>query len=295
MDIQKPIFIIGSIRSGTTILYGLLSVHPEVCWFSNHTNRYPDFSGLAAIQRMLDIPFLGARMKRAIISKKPIPPRLNVVPWPDEGDHIYHSYCGFGKIKNGIENALSEEMEGRLKEKIREHMRFSGKRRFLSKQTANNRRLELLNRMFPDAFYIHSIRDGRAVASSTLQVPWWKDTHIWWLGYKASEWETTGRDPIELCALYWKRTVLEIMRNRYLFGDRYMEVRYEELTRDVKGMLSKIVHFCELSNPSEFMDLLPEALPNRNYKWKEQLTESQKSTLSESIGEFLKTLGYSQG
>ena len=41
MEINKPIFIVGSGRSGTTLLYEILSVHEKVTWFSNYTNKFP--------------------------------------------------------------------------------------------------------------------------------------------------------------------------------------------------------------------------------------------------------------
>jgi hypothetical protein len=41
------------------------------------------------------------------------------------------------------------------------------------------------------------------------------------------------------------------------------------------------------------MGHLPEALPNMNHKWKEKLTDDQKSILANTIGEFLTRLGYS--
>ena len=82
--------------------------------------------------------------------------------------------------------------------------------------------------MFSDAYYIHIIRDGRAVADSMLNVSWWNDTDIWWLGAKPSEWEKKGKSAIELCGLYWKTDVEEILENKYLFENRYLELRYEK-------------------------------------------------------------------
>ncbi|MCH7548596.1 MAG: pyridoxal-phosphate dependent enzyme, partial [Candidatus Krumholzibacteriota bacterium] len=199
--ITKPIFIIGNIRSGTTILYNLLATHREVCWYSNHTNRFPRIGALAATHRLMGVPYIGDAQRRALTRSRSMVSGLRGVPWPDEGDDIYHSYCGLGGDRDGVETTLTEAMENKLKKTIRNHLTFSGKRRFLNKQTANVRRLDLMNRVFPDAYYIHCIRDGRAVANSTLRMSWWNDLYIWWLGQTVSQWAETGRDPIELCAL----------------------------------------------------------------------------------------------
>lgn len=290
LTIDRPIFILGNIRSGTTILYNLLSTHGDVCWFSNYSDRYPSLAGTPLMHRALDVPGVGDRIRRAIIENRP---ERALIPRPHEGDRIYHAYAGFGQERDGVERRLTDDMVWRLESKIKEHLRLTGRKRFLSKQTANNRRIELLHKMFPDAYYIHSLRDGRAVASSTLRVPWWNDTYIWWLGHTAATWEENGGEPIELAAMYWQRGVEEVWRHRDTLGERFMEIRYEDLTRDTRGVVQKIVHFCRLADSPGFVHLIPETLPNMNYKWREHLTEAQKIALDESIGDFLAELGYS--
>jgi hypothetical protein len=287
MEIEKPIFIVGSGRSGTTILYNCLSVCPEVCWFSNLTARYPRLSKLAVLHRVLEVPFVGDKVKKGIIRSSRFTIR------PSEGGKIYHAYCGFEHARKTTEDDLSEGMECRLKGIIREHLRLTGKSRFLNKQTSNTQRIGLMNRMFPDAYYVHLLRDGRAVANSLFRVAWWSDVDIWWLGYRPPRWKEMGREPIELCALHWRRDVEEILQNKRLFGDRYIEVRYEELVRDTRGVISTIADCCGLNGQEEFHTFLPGTLPNMNYKWERELTAHQKSILNDSIGEFLVQLGYS--
>ena len=86
MRIKKPIFIIGSGRSGTTILYKLLSIHPEVCWFSNYSDIFPNNPFLPILHRIIDIPLIGKELKKANISFKP----HSLIPKPSEGNNIYH-------------------------------------------------------------------------------------------------------------------------------------------------------------------------------------------------------------
>lgn len=289
MKIKKPIIILGNIRSGTTILYNLMAVHPEVCWFSNFTNRFPLSRRAVLSHRLLDVPLAGTFCKRAISRNR----RLALaIPWPDEGDDIYHAHCGFGADKDGVETTLTEQMHHKLRQVILRHLQYSGKKRFMTKQTANNRRIELLHRMFPDAYYIHMIRDGRGVANSTLRVPWWNETYIWWLGLTVREWERQGREPIELAGLHWKRTVEEVWSKRHLFQNRYIEARYEDLVRDTRGVIGTLTNFCELRHSTAYIDLLPSTLPDSDVKWRERLTIRQKEALQESLGEFLDNLGY---
>jgi hypothetical protein len=271
-----------------------LSLNPDVCWFSNLSDRFPAAYGVSFTHRLLDVPPLRNRQARAIAANRRMFTRFNFVPWPDEGDRIYHTHCGFGQTPDGVETHLTEDMERLLKGKIKEHLEMTGKRRFLSKQTANNRRLGLIDRIFPDAYYVHVIRDGRAVANSTLRVPWWNDMYIWWLGKAVSEWNKQGREPIELCGLNWKYTVEKIIESAVQLGTRYVEVLYEDLTRDVHGVIGKIVDFCQLDRSVSFFAQLPETLPDMNRKWREQLTDVQKRALLDSVGEFLVRMGYSR-
>ena len=287
MVIEKPIFIIGSGRSGTSVLYNLLSTHPELGWFSNYSAKFYNLTPLPLLHRILDLPLLGSVAKQGIVSNN----RYSIKP--SEAGRIYHDYCGFESAIKSTEDDLNPEAEQKLKAAIRRHLRLSGKKRFLNKQTANTQRIRLIDTMFPDAQYIHIIRDGRAVANSMFNVSWWNDTDIWWLdGMKAAEWEKQGKPAIELCGLHWMRDVKEILENKYLFGERYIELKYEDFIQDVHGTMKEITDFCGLGYENGFTKLLPTSLPNMNQKWKENLTDNQKDVLVTAIGPFLKELGY---
>ena len=288
-EIRKPIFIVGSGRSGTTILYNLLALHPELCWFSHLTDRFPEFPQLAVLHRVFGAPLIGNSMKRQLVKRTR--PSIR----PSEAGNIYHSYCGFENSRRMTEDELTVEMEAKFKRLVEGHLKASGRPRFMSKQTANTQRIRTIHRMFPDAFYVHIIRDGRAVAASLSRVEWWKQIDIWWLGDKAARWEEMGREPLELCALHWQHDVEEILHSKHLFEDRYLEVRYEDLVHDPRNIVVKVAAFCGLSEFGELCEFIPEKLENMNYKWETQLTAAQRQVLQETIGDFLAQLGYEPG
>jgi hypothetical protein len=65
--------------------------------------------------------------------------------------------------------------------------------------------------VFPEARFIHVIRDGRAVANSWLQTSWWtgyQGPSRWYLGPLpepyATEWETSDHSFVLLAGLGWK-------------------------------------------------------------------------------------------
>ena len=286
MKINKPIFIVGSGRSGTTVFYNHLSLHPEVCWFSNYSDRFLNIKLIPLTHRLLDLLFIGTRLKEGIVAKR------KFLIKPVEAERIYDHYCGFKRSPKTTENDFNLDTEKRFKDLIKKHLLLTGEKRFLTKQTSNTQRLRLINKMFDDAYYIHIIRDGRAVANSILNVSWRRETDIWWAGEKSYELEKKSRQTIKLCGLRWKNNVKEILNNKYLFKNRYIEVRYEDFVSDVKGTMEKVTDFCELSNSEEFFKLLPKTLPNMNNKWKKNLTEVQKNILNESLKSYLNQWDY---
>jgi hypothetical protein len=290
--IDRPVFILGNIRSGTTILYNLLAVHPDLCWFSNFSDRYWRRRSVPLLHRALDLPVIGPRIKRAIVAnRRPSYP----VPWPREGDAIYHTAAGFGRVRDGTETELSDAMATRFRSIIGAHLRWTARPRFLSKQTANNRRVALLERMFPDARYVHVIRDGRAVANSTLGVGWWKTMHLWWLGRSVREWEADGGVPVVLAAMNWEQTVREIRRHAAELGERYLEVRYEDLLADTPAVIRRVAGHCGLEFAAGYARYLPRELPDMNRKWRERLTAGDIAAMEEAIGPYLRELGYERG
>ena len=107
MAIKKPIFIVGSGRSGTTVFYNFLATHPEVCWFSNLGNKLININQVPFLHRLIDLPFIGGLSKNNIISK-----RYSFIR-PSEGENIY-DYCGFEKSIKTDENNLNFEIEKKI-------------------------------------------------------------------------------------------------------------------------------------------------------------------------------------
>ena len=212
------------------------------------------------------------------------------MPWPAEGDNTWHAHAGFGTDPYGTETRLDPDMEARLRGVVEMHLSVTGRQRFLCKQTANNRRLELIDRMFPDARYVHLIRDGRAVANSMVREPWWPDMQVWWLGKRVREWDQGH--PVVLAALYWQHTLEEIRRHAERFSERYIEVRYEELAADTPRVMAGIARFSGLGTDAAHTKMLPATLPNMNHKWRTKLTPEQQAAMLAAVGPALARLGY---
>ncbi len=289
MDLEGTIFIIGSGRSGTTILYRLLAVHPDVAWFSTLSNRHPASRWPIHHHRLLDAPLVGKRLRRAIIAPTRLGSLMSIQP--SEGENIYEGYCGLREDARLTEEDWRPEADRKLKDIFRLHLEITGKDRFLSKRTSNTQRIRLIARMFPDARFVHIIRDGRAVALSSQKVEWWRDVKLWWSGTTPSEWEGGSGDPLELPALHWKHNLEEILGNKQVLRN-YMELRYESLVADPRSVMREVLEFCDLHPSEDWEERLPESLPDMNRKWRENLDGPQLETLDHAIGGTLREMGY---
>jgi len=88
--------------------------------------------------------------------------------------------------------------------------------------------VEYLAEMFPEARFIHLIRDGRNVTLSNLELDWGPE----------SVWEG---------AVYWKRFVNEGRRAGAKLGpERYLELRYEDVVENPEHHVRMMCDFVKL-------------------------------------------------
>jgi hypothetical protein len=110
-----------------------------------------------------------------------------------------------------------------------------GKPRWGDKTPLYMQHLPLLGRLFPDARWVHLVRDGRDAALSFLALP---------PGFSGETWaqpRTVGQ-----FAARWK---VEIDAARALgrrAGGRYLELRYEDLVADPMRQIGRICEFASL-------------------------------------------------
>ena len=286
VTIDRPLFIVGSGRSGSTILYRLLAVHPELCWVSRLTDRFARLPRLALAQRVLDVPGVGEALKRRIVRRG---------AWmltPFEGVTTFEAYVGLRADRHSTAADYDARVHARMNAVVAGHLAGSGKRRFVCKRTANTQRIRLLNRMYPDALFLHLVRDGRAVAHSLNHVPWWDEVDVWWLGQRPPAWRAAGRHPLELTALHWRHDTEETLGAASLLGARYLEVRYEELVHEPRCVLRSICDYADYAFPASYARLVPATLPNMNRKWRETWSAPERRLVHDAIGPLLRELGY---
>ncbi|HET6625224.1 MAG TPA: sulfotransferase [Nocardioidaceae bacterium] len=295
-----PVFLVGAARSGTSLLYKVMALHPESSWLSNWIQRFPKAPQLAALNRAArTLPerrrqvWFGRDGDNAYVygARRRLQDRL--FPMPAEAETFYDS-CGISQEGEG--SLPTEPSDARsLRRGFDTISRWDGGRRVLSKRIANNRRIRLLSDAFPDARFIEIVRDGRAVAASLSTVDWWETSPVWWYGGTPEDWRREGRDPWELCARNWVEEV-RVVRSGLsdLSPTRVLSLRYEELVRDPGSVVERAIAFSNLDPAApEWRTALGEVrFPNQNDRWRTTIPDSGQAVIESVQGSELEHYGY---
>jgi hypothetical protein len=231
-------FIFGCGRSGTTMLGGLFSRHPEVCYL-----REPGYMW-AAIERETDCFNLYHRVQGRCLM---------------DASHV------------------GPEVRARFARVMLRTLRRSGRRLLVEKTPINAMRIEYLDALAPQARYVHIVRDGvdicrsidRLATHNTYKLGGKPTANQWW-GVDESKLEALIRDGVSAGyfsaeagdlqdhlargAYEWLVTLLEVDRCRGLLSDRLFEFSYPELTADPAGVLERACRFLGLEAPPPWLD-----------------------------------------
>jgi hypothetical protein len=286
-SVERPIFIVGSGRSGTTIFYRLMAGHPNLVWFSSYIQSFPRRPWLARLNTLYQRPTLGRRFRNRRWFPKPV-----------EGHMLWDM---FHPMENSAGSPpLTEEQTDQadtqgMQRFISDLLRFSGRARFMNKNTRNARRIRYLQKIFPDALFIHVIRDGRAVTNSLLNIDWWPTLPLWWIeGKTATQLQAEGMDPVLVAARHWKLGVERVLYDKeHIPPEQYLELRYEKLMQDPTAEVKRTLRFCDLPWSTRFESHIQAfRIQNRNFKWADRFTVQQTATIEQEIGPLLERLKY---
>lgn len=288
--VDRPIFITGLGRSGTTIIHTLLSTHPNANWLSLLVAKFPEHLYLNRwLMRVLDIPLVNLYFKRRFV------PLENYPFWD-------HYFGGFGYPCRDLFASDADLASARSLRKAFSQLTTSRKNRMLIKITGAPR-ISFLHSIFPDAKFIHVTRDGRAVAASRMKAPFW----IGWQGWRGlslwaeempahyrQEWERHGYSFVALAGIEWKAHIDQMNEFRQRCPEvNVLEVKYEAFCADPIVQLRDIARFCDLSWDARFeARLRRHYVGSENAKWRSDLTEEQQAILQEVLAVQLVEQGY---
>jgi hypothetical protein len=291
--VKDPLFILGAPRSGTSLLYRTLALHPEAAWISNYGRRVPSVPQVGYLNRVA---------RRA--------PGLRRKVWfGDAGDNAYR----YGQRRSVLERTFPQPVEGEpvferrgvvpgadlrsmdggpahLRDDLARLARAADGSTVVSKRIAHNRRVALLDAIFPDCRFVVMSRDGRAVARSLVAVDWWPDTDLWWYGGTPRDWERRGGDPLELAARHWVKEVEAIESGLAAVPpERVHRLSYEDLVRAPLDRLRETAVFAGMGDdPGWRAELGHVRFPDKN-RTASSILDSRVELIQ---GRTLRALGY---
>lgn len=255
--------IVGSPRSGTTLLRLMLDAHPEMA--------IPPETGFLAANKDAKV---GNNLEKFFQMVTSYPPDQ-----PSWGDFQISKDKFYSELKKLNPFTVADGF--RLFYKMYAD-RF-GKSRWGDKTPLYARHLEYLQELLPEAHFIHIIRDGRDSAVSLRKC-----------------WFSPGYD-IETQASFWRDNVLTA-RTQEKKCRHYFEVRYEDLVNEPYNALKRICLFLDLGFDNkmlEYYKYAPERIEEHQGRYRDngeiilskedRLKQQKSSTLplkKEKIGEW---------
>jgi hypothetical protein len=290
-------FVIGPGRSGTTLLYKLLCLHPEAAYISNLEHRLPWLP--ASVTGRLRLRRYSSKLSHwfhsegnAYLVERPLGSRM--VPIPVEGEAVYR-HAGmplYPESGHQPDTRVVARMRARFS-KLREASQASV---LVSKRTANNRRIALLDAIFPAARYLNLVRDGREVAASLARVEWWNDHPLWWDARRRTPAQAVaeGEDMLRLCARNWVEETSEISRGlEGIASARVLSVRFEDLVTTPIEQMRQVLDFLGLERRLDYEWALKTLkLAHRPGAWRSVWNPGQVDMVQREQREHLARLGY---
>lgn len=283
-----PLFVLGAPRSGTSLVYKALALHPDAGWINNYHRRLPALWPVAVLNRLTRhtrarrrAVWFGAAGDSAYryAAARGLAERL--YPQPVEGEPVF-ARCGIPPAWPG--GTLPPHAH-RLAPMLRRTARAGGGRVLVSKRIGHNRRVPLLDAVVPGARFLVVTRDGRAVTDSLLKVDWWPETELWWWrpGGLPADWEAAGGNARVAAARHWVAESEAIAAGvRDIPPVRLMHVSYEALLIRPAALLAEIAGFAGLDPGAAAWqrDLATLDFPNKNTAWSDPGDGSRVAALA---------------
>lgn len=245
------VFVLGTGRCGSTLVEEVLCRHPSVGFVSNLEDRF-------------NLPASAGRWNGSLYRRLPAAAtqksRLRYAP--SEGYRILSREVTpmiATPLRDLTESDVTPWLEHRFSTFLRERAQAQGTDTFLHKFTGWSR-AGFIRGIFPSARFIHVVRDGRAVANSWLQMPWWRGfegpDHWQWGPLPPNleaEWEASGRSFVVLAGLLWQLLIDAFDSVRAtIAAENWLEVRYEDVAANPRQTFASMLTFCGLPWEAEF-------------------------------------------
>jgi len=257
----RVVIVLGPVRSGTTWLVELLRAHPALSGLAWESTLFAGLWELWDNAHRLDGEGVSAYLG------------------PDEAAAEVRRFCD-GVFASGIDTASDIDTAADID--TASDIESAAAVWFVEKTPDNVNRLPLIAAVYPDAWYIHLLRDGRDVVRSQLMAPW-------------------GTDDAGEAAHNWAWAVRQVRRHQWRLA-RFREIAYEELLADPVPRTSELLEWMGLPVDAETVGRITERTEKQvaRYgatdrigagKWRE-LDNKQLEMIERVAGDVLTDLGY---
>ncbi len=265
---RRPIFVGGCARSGTTLLGAMLGVGPDRLTVPEAEFKWQLLTRLGTLGPDVDLAAAVAYLRR------------------DWKFRLWGCDLPAGPAGSVPYSALVSAL-------VLRHGRRAGKPApslWIDHTPGNIRFALTLARLFPDARFVHVVRDGRAVAASVLPLDW-------------------GPNDVIEAARHWATQIaLGLAAEQALGAARILTIRYEDLVAEPDVVLRRVCAFLDtpfdpaMTRTREYRvpdysagqhGLVAQAPdPARVDRWRCTLSRRQVETFEDISGELLAYLGY---
>jgi len=275
------VFLVGSPRSGTTMLKRMINAHPlvaitrETHWIPRYYEKRKGVTEDGRItERLIEYLFEHHRFEQMKMKRSAL---LKIVR--DQPELTYTSLVS--QIFDNYGRRKKKPLVG-------------------DKTPTYVRKLPILHKLWPAARIVHLIRDGRDV---------WLSMKNWRMASKAAgKFESWNVDPLVTTALWWKALVGMGRRDGKVIGsDLYCEFKYEHLVAQPDVECRELAHFLGLPHV-EAMERYYEGRTQSGEKlsanaawlpptpgrrdWRSQMEAKDIEKFEAVAGELLEELGY---
>jgi hypothetical protein len=262
--LDRPIFILGLPRSGSTMLQDLCCAHPDVGYITNAMHQFPRcFCAAEMWRRSLRLDARGERYVGDSVEVS--------AATPNEGLMFFGHWFGWDphelrytpRPPESFTEAEIADIHKTLHKVLwcfRPHAT-----RFFNKNPALIPDVAILNRVFPDARFVHLVRDPRNCANSLLKLYWADKRQLEFIRsvrqhglYDDRPFIPYPRVPhlqefvnefgaadLRTTAHIWREAVEMIDAYKPQFR-HYHEVRFEDILQNPQQEMDRLVAFCEL-------------------------------------------------
>ncbi len=294
---EAPLFIIGHWRTGTTLLHELLILDPR------HT--YPNtYQALEPNHFLLTEALISRWMWFLMPSRRPmdnmnmgfdrpqedefalcmlgVPSSYLTIAFPNR-PHAYPEYLDLQGLTPRQLSSWKKAFYGYL-----QRLTFKTPKRLVLKSPPHTCRIGVLLELFPDARFVHIVRDPYVVFPSTVNL--WKSL------YRAHGLQKPTFEGLEEHVFETYLRIHEGMeRGRPLIApDRLFELRYEELIKDPVGRMRELYETLKLGGFEEVRPRLEEYLASQaGYETNRyELTPERRAEIARRWSAAIQRYGY---